>query len=116
MRWEVLIEILLHITPDINTDTGGRAAQCGIPSQHQENTQSGVRPCLVMNECDNMRAALATWASSLLTSQPSAGLDLVTRARHHLSNSILMDFLYSTTITSYKPAEQDILPLPPFFN
>ena len=51
MRWEVLIEILLHITPDINTDTGGQAAQFGIPSQHQENTQSGVRPCLVMNEC-----------------------------------------------------------------
>ena len=101
MRWEVLIEILLHITPDINTDTGGRAAQCGIPSQHQENTQAGVRPCLVMNECDNMRALLATWASSLLTGQPSAGL--VTSLQHHLSNSILMDFL-SLTITSFKPS------------
>ena len=92
MRWEVLIEILLHITPDINTDTGCQAGQSGISSHHQQNTQSGLGPCLVMNECDNMRALLATWASSLLTGQPSVGL--VTRPGHHLSNSILMDFLY----------------------
>ena len=59
---------------------------------HQQNSQCGLGALSVMNECDNMRALLATWASSLLTGQPSAGL--VTRAGHHLSNSILMDFLY----------------------
>ena len=65
MRWEVLIEILLHITSDINTDTGWGAGPAGpgISSHHQQNTRC------VMNECDNMRALLATRASSLLTAQ-----------------------------------------------
>ena len=98
MRWEVLIEILLHITSDINTDTGWHAGHWNFISPLNKIVSPDWG--LVMNECDNMRALLATWASSLLTGQPSAGL--VTRAGHHLSNSILMDFLYPT-ITSYKP-------------
>ena len=99
MRWEVLIEILLHITPDINTDTGWQAGHWNFISPLNKIVSRDWG--LVMNECDNMRALLATWASSLLTGLVwSAGL--VTRPGHRLSNSILMDFL-CPTITSYKP-------------
>ena len=31
-EWEVLIEILLHITPDINTDTGWHAGHWNLVS------------------------------------------------------------------------------------
>ena len=55
MRWEVLIEILLHITSDINTDRSGGdpALEFGPPAAKQQRVKCEVE--LVRNECDNMR-------------------------------------------------------------
>ena len=54
--WEVLIEILLHITSDINTDRSGGdpALEFGPPAAKQQRVKCEVE--LVRNECDNMRA------------------------------------------------------------